>query len=155
VPHDYHRTVNKGHGRLEIRECWTLSDPEFLEDVRQRSHGLGLQTVVLVRAERQLNAKRSVTLRYYISSLANNARRLLKCVPLHGGIENRLHWVLDIAFREDESRRRQGNRPENLAMVHPIAHALLEQDRSEKIGIKAKRLKAACDRNYLIQVLSI
>lgn len=155
APHDYHRTVNQGHGRIEIRECWTRSDPEFLEYVRHRQQWLGLQTVALVRAERRLNGKRSVTLRYYISSLANNARRLLNCARQHWGIENHLHWVLDIAFREDESRMRKGNSPENFAMVRHIAYALLKQERSEKIGIKAKRLKAACDRNYLIQVLSV
>lgn len=155
VPHDYHRTVNKGHGRIEIRECWTLSDSEFLDYLHQRQQWSGLQTVALVRAERRQNAKRSVALRYYISSLANDARRILKSVRQHWGIENRLHWVLDIAFREDESRMRKGNSPENFAVVRHIAHALLKQERSEKIGTKAKRLKAACDRDYLIKVLSI
>jgi len=155
VPHDYHRTVNKGHGRIEIRECWTLSDPEFLEYVRQRQQWAGLQTVGMVRAERRVNGKHSSAIRYYISTLANDARRMLNCVRQHWGIENRLHWVLDIAFREDESRMRKGNSPENFAMVRHIALALLKQERSEKVGIKAKRLKAACDRDYLIKVLSI
>ena len=155
VPHGYHRTVNKGHGRIEIRECWTLSDPEYLAYVRQRQNWRGLQTVILIRAERWLKGKRTRASRYYISSLANDARRLLASVRKHWRIENSLHWVLDIAFREDESRMRQGNSAENFAMVRQLALALLGQEQSEKIGIKAKRMKAAWDRNYLRQVLSI
>lgn len=155
VPHGYHRTVNKGHGRIEIRECWTLSDPEYLDYVRQRQQWSGLQTVVMVRAERRMNGKRSRAIRYYISSLANGARRILQGIRQHWGIENNLHWVLDIAFREDESRMRQGNSPENFAMVRHVAYILLRQERSEKVGIKAKRLKAACDRDYLIKVLAV
>ena len=155
VPHGYHRTVNKGHGRIEIRECWTLSDPEFLDYVRQRHQWSGLQTVVMVRAKRWINGKRSSAIRYYISSLANEARRILQGIRQHWGIENNLHWVLDLAFREDESRMRKGNSPENFAMVRHVAYSLLKQDQSEKIGIKAKRLKAACDRTYLLKLLSI
>jgi predicted transposase YbfD/YdcC len=155
VPHGYHRTVNKGHGRIEIRECWTLSDPEFLDYGRQRQHWIGLQTVVMVRAERRIHGQRTCAIRYYISSLANDARHIWQGVRRHGGIENQLHGVLDIAFREDESRMRKLNSPENFAMVRHVAYILLKQEQSEKIGIKAKRLKAACDRDYLIKVLSI
>lgn len=155
VPHDYHRTVNKGHGRIEIRECWTLSDPEFLDYVRQRHQWSGLQTVVMVRAERRINGKRTTAFRYYISSLTNDARRILQGIRQHWGIENNLHWILDIAFREDESRMRKLNSPENFAMVRHVAHVLLKQEQSEKVGIKAKRMKAAWDRDYLLQVLSV
>ncbi|MBD0313985.1 MAG: ISAs1 family transposase [Microcoleus sp. T3-bin5] len=155
VPHGYHRTVNKGHGRIEIRECWTLSEPEFLDYVRPRRQWSGLQTVVMVRAERRMNGKRTHSIRYYISSLTNDARRILQGLRQHWGIENNLHWVMDIAFREDESRMRKGHSAENFAMVRHVAHSLLKQEQSEKIGTKAKRFKAACDRNYLIKVLSI
>lgn len=155
VPHGYHRTVNKGHGRIEIRECWTLSAPEYLDYVRERQQWRGLQTAVLVRAERRLNGKRTRSLRYYISSLANDAHRLLASVRKHWAIENSLHWVLDIAFREDESRMRKWNSPENFAMVRHVAYVLLKQERSAKVGIKAKRMKAAWDREYLLHILSI
>lgn len=154
VPHGYHRTVNKGHGRIEIRECWTLSAPEYLDYLRQRQSWGGLQTVVMVRAERRLKDTRTRTFRYYISSLANDARHLLASVRKHWGIENSLHWILDIAFREDESRMRKLNSPENFAMVRHVAHVLLKQEHSEKVGIKAKRMKAAWDRDYLLKVLS-
>lgn len=155
VPHGYDRTVDKGHGRIEIRECWTLSDPEFLEYVQQRWHWAGLQTVVMVCAERRSNGKRSRSVRYYISSLANDAKRILQSIRQHWGIENNLHWVLDIAFREDESRMRKGNSPENFAMVRHMALSLLKQEQSVKLGVKAKRKKAAWDRDYLLKVLSI
>jgi len=79
----------------------------------------------------------------------------LQSIRQHWDIENKLHWVLDIAFREDESRLRKGNGPENFAMVRHMALTLLKQEQSAKIGVKAKRLKAAWDRNYLLQVLSI
>lgn len=154
VPHGYARTVEKGHGRIEIRECWTLSDPEFLEYVQQRHHWAGLQTVVMVCAERRINGRRTRSIRYYISSLANDVQRILQSIRAHWGIENKLHWILDIAFREDESRLRKGNGPENFAMVRHMVLSLLKQEPSAKIGVKAKRLKAAWDRNYLLQVLS-
>lgn len=109
----------------------------------------------MLQAERRAQNHRSQTLRYYITSLANDARQILRSVRRHWSIENSLHWVLDIAFREDDSRMRILNSPENFAMVRHVALTLLKQERSEKIGIKAKRLKAACDRDYLIRVLSI
>ena len=140
---------------MEIRECWTLSDPEFLEYVQQRHPWAGLQTVVMVCAERRIKGKRSRSIRYYISSLANEAKRILQSIRQPWGIENKLHWVLDIAFREDESRLRKGNGPENFALVRHMALTLLKQEQSAKIGVKAKRLKAAWDRNYLLKVLSI
>ena len=123
--------------------------------MRERQRWSGLQTVVLVRAERRIQGKRTTAIRYYISSLANDARRLLASVRKHWGIENSLHWVLDIAFREDESRMRKLNSPENFAMVRHVAHLLLKQEQSEKVGIKAKRMKAAWNRDYLLRVLSL
>jgi predicted transposase YbfD/YdcC len=155
VPHGHARSVDKGHGRIEIRECWTLSDPEFLDYLPHRQQWVGLQTVVMLCAERRINGTRSRSIRYYISSLANDAQRILQSIRQHWGIENSLHWVLDIAFREDESRLRKGNGPENFALVRHMAHSLLKQEQSAKIGVKAKRLKAAWDRNYLLKVLSI
>jgi len=154
VPHGYARTVNKGHGRIEIRQCWTLSDPEFLDYLPQRTAWSKLRTVVMLRAERRIGEQRSLETRYHISSLANNAKLILRAARRHWGIENGLHWVLDIAFREDESRVRKDHAAENFAVLRHIALNLLKQESSTKVGIKAKRLKAAWDKDYLLKVLS-
>ncbi len=154
IPHDYCKTVDK-HGRLEIRECWTVSDPDSLEFVRRRGNWRNLRTLVMVREERQLETKHSLETRYFISSVDNNAKLLLRVVRRHWGIENGLHWVLDIGFREDESRVRKDHAPENFAVLRHIAINLLKQESSLKVGIKAKRMAAAWDRDYLLKVLSI
>jgi predicted transposase YbfD/YdcC len=117
VPHGYARTVNKGHGRIEIRQCWTLSDPEFLDYLPRRHSWKNLRTVVRLRAERRIGMKRSMETRYYITSVENDAKLILRAARRHWGIENGLHWVLDIAFREDESRVRQGHAAEDRKSV--------------------------------------
>ncbi len=155
VPHGYIRTVNKGHRRIEIRQCWTLSAPEFLDYLRHRDHWQNLRTVVKTQAERQVNGKRSRHVRYYISSLENDPKLILRTVRDHWAIENGLHWVLDIAFREDHSRVRKDHAPENFAILRHIAVNLLKQETTLRVGIKTKRFRAACDHDYLLQVLSL
>jgi predicted transposase YbfD/YdcC len=154
VPHDYTKTVEKGHGRIEIRECWTLAEPEFLAYLRHRDAWPKLRAVAMVRAERRIGMKRSRETRYYITSVENNAKLVLESVRAHWGIENGLHWVLDIGFREDESRVRKDHAPENMAILRHMALNLLKQEQTVKIGIKGKRLKAAWDQDYLLRVLS-
>ena len=92
--------------------------------------------------------------RHYISSLESDAKRLLQATRSHWGIENSLHWVLDLSFREDESRVRSGNAPENLALIRHMALNLLRQDRTSKTSIKARRKKAGWDNHHLAAVLS-
>jgi predicted transposase YbfD/YdcC len=154
VPHDYTKTIEKGHGRIEIRECWTLADPEFLDYLRHRDAWPKLRALAMVRAERRIGTNRSRETRYYITSVENNATLILESIRAHWGIENGLHWVLDIGFREDESRVRKDHAPENMAVLRHIALNLLKQEQTAKIGIKAKRLKAAWDQDYLLKVLS-
>jgi len=151
---DYYRTEEKGHGRIEIRECWTLSGAEQLAGIRNLAEWQDLQTVIKVRSQRTLNGKKSEENRYYISSLDGDAQQALGAVRGHWGIENKVHWVLDIAFREDESRVRKGNGAQNFAILRHMALNLLKQEKTAKCGIKNKRLKAAWDNDYLLKVLS-
>ena len=107
----------------------------------------------MVKAERRIGDSGSVESRYYISSLKGDARQLLRVIRGHWGIENSLHWVLDIAFREDESRVRKDNSPENLAVLRHITLNMLKQDKSLKVGIAAKRKRAGWDNKYLLKIL--
>jgi predicted transposase YbfD/YdcC len=151
---DYAKTVSKGHGRLEIRECWTLSTEEYFAYLRNRSAWAGLQTIAMVKSERRSGDDGTVETRYFISSLSGQAKQTLKAVRQHWSIENGLHWKLDIAFREDDSRVRKGNGAQNFAIVRHIALNLLNQEKTTQGGIQAKRLKAGWDEKYLLKVLN-
>jgi predicted transposase YbfD/YdcC len=150
---DYHRTEDRGHGRVEIRECWSTSDPEYLNYIGTLAEWRGLQSIAMIQAERQLGDQTTVTRRYFISSLNGDAELLLKAVRGHWGIENKVHWVLDIAFREDDCRIRKGHGAENFAVLRHIALNLLRRETSAKRSIKGKRMKAALDEKYLLKVL--
>src|SRR5215208_6859549 len=132
-------TVDGEHGRIEVRRCYATSDCEWL---RKKADWRGLQTIAMVESERTIGGETSVERRYYISSLEANAKQIGKAIRGHWAIENSLHWVLDIGFREDESRIRKEQAPENMATLRHIALNLLKQERTTKIGIKSKRLKA-------------
>jgi predicted transposase YbfD/YdcC len=150
---DYHRTVDKGHGRIETRECWATAHPEYLAALYKPEQWLGLQTAIMVRAERRIGEKRETETRYYLSSLLGNAKQLLNAVRDHWHIENRLHWVLDVTFREDDSRIRTGNAAQNMAVLRHMALNLLKQEQSTKRSIRSKRLTAGWDEDYLAQIL--
>jgi predicted transposase YbfD/YdcC len=151
---DYHKTVNKGHGRIEIRECWTTSSEDFLAYLPNRAAWSDLESIVMVKSERRIGDDVSTKVRYYISSLPADAKLQLEAVRGHWGIENQAHWVLDVAFREDDCRIRKDNGPQNFAVLRHIALNLLKQEQAAKCGIKAKRLKAAWDEDYLLKVLA-
>jgi len=152
IEHDYHRSVNSGHGRIEIRECWTFNPHQWADYFRTLDKWEKLQTVVMVIAERRIGDKVTREVRFYISSLAGDAKQMLWAVRGHWG-ENGLHWVLDIAFGEDSSRIRTGHAPENMAVLRHIALNLLKQEKNAKCGIHAKRLKCGWDEDYLQKVL--
>lgn len=151
---DHDRTVDKGHGRIEIRECWTTSDAEYLDHINTLAEWKGLRSIAMVQAERRLGEETTTTRRYFISSLESDAEQLLHTVRSHWGIENKVHWVLDIAFREDDSRIRKGNGAENFAVLRHIALNLLRREKTVKRSLKGKRMKAGWDKDYLLKVLT-
>lgn len=154
VAHDYTQTINKDHGRIEIRRCWTLSDPEFLNYIRNRSDWAGLQSIGVVVAERRQGNLTTTETRYYISSLPGDAASLLNATRSHWGIENSVHWVLDVTFHEDLCRMRKDNSPQNFAVLRHIALNLIRQERTSKRSLKGKRLRAAWSDDYLCSVIS-
>jgi predicted transposase YbfD/YdcC len=151
IKSDYHQTLEKGHGRIEERRCWTTEEIGWLED---REKWKNLKSIVMVEAIREIiGGKKTVERRYFISSLEANAELALKCVRGHWAIENNLHWCLDIGFREDANQVREAKSAENLATLRHIGINLLKQEKSSKRGIEGKRKKAGWDENYLLKVL--
>jgi predicted transposase YbfD/YdcC len=153
IAHDMHTTTEKDHGRLEIRRHWTIQDPAYIAYLNPTGHWAGLQGVGMVEAERRVGPQVSTESRYYILSQPFRARTFGDAVRSHWGVENRVHWILDVAFREDESRIRTDHSPANMALLRHMALNLLTQERTAKVGTKAKRLKAGWDPAYLLTVL--
>ena len=153
VAHDRVETVNGGHGRIETRRCWTITDPEYLRYLNPGKEWSGLKSVGLVEAERRVGDRVSTERRYYISSLLGKAKEFSRAVRGHWDIENGLHWILDVAFRQDDSRVRSGNAQENIAALRRLALNLLRQDKTTKAGVRAKRLKAGWSGDYLLAIL--
>ena len=153
VEHSYHEDVSKGHGRLETRRCWVITDRDELAYVDENQEWKGLGSIVKVCY--QTDRVNKVESRYYISSMRAKASKLLGAVRGHWGIENSLHWVLDMAFDEDHCRIRTGHADRNLAVVRHMALNMLKQEKTAKVGIKARRKRAGWDESYLLKVLSV
>lgn len=151
---NYARTVNKGHNRIEVRHCWAISGEESLQFLQDYEAWPQLRTVIRIMSERHIGQSVSRQYRFYISSLPNDAEHLLQVKRSHWAIENGLHWVLDIAFREDDSRVRKGNGARNLGLFRHMAVNLLKNEKTAKGGIHNKRMQAAWNEQYLVKVLS-
>ncbi len=147
---DFHETHERGHGRVETRRYWTLGDTGSMS---QTALWAGLNMIGMVESIRECDGKTTSEYRFYIGTIGTDAKRFAHAVRSHWGVENSLHWSLDIAFREDESRLRERHAAENFAVLRHIALGLLKNDTRTKLGIKNKRLKAGWDERYLASLL--
>jgi predicted transposase YbfD/YdcC len=146
-------TTDVGHGRLEQRRCRAIDDPAYLAYIDPDRAWRSLQSVVCIESTRRVGDAVSIEARHYLSSLPADAAVLARTIRRHWGIENRLHWVLDVTFHEDASRVRVGHAPENFAILRHIALNLLRQDRSSRGSVPTKRFRAALNDRYLRSIL--
>lgn len=150
IEHNFYRTIDKGHGRTEIRRYWTMPTKELLFD---KDQWIGLQSIGLVESVRKIGSDSTTSRRYYLNSFESDAQVLAHAARSHWGVENSLHWVLDVGFKEDDCPIHSENAPDNLAQLRKMSLNLLSQEKTLKVGVANKRLKAAWDNNYLTKIL--
>ena len=151
LTYKYYEEIDKGHGRVEIRRYWVS---EHLECLAKPEKWKGLQSIGMAENEIFRDGKTTIERRYYIISFPPDAKVFANAIRSHWHIENCLHWVLDMSFREDECRIRKAHGAENMSVVRHLALNLLKQEKSHKRGIKGKRYKAALDISYAEKVLT-
>ncbi len=152
IKYSYDEQLGAGHHRIEKRQVYSVPISE-LPPLHNQNKWLGLKTVIMVISERILWNETTYDVRFYISSIESNAELFMKSIRGHWGIENSLHWSLDVTFSEDKSRIRKDNAPENFALLRKLALNLLNQEKSNKDSNKMKRYRAAMDNNYLVEIL--
>lgn len=147
---DYYKTIDGDHGRIETREYWITEDINWLPG---KENWAKLTSIGMVRSYTEIGDDIRSDTRYYICSIEGDAKQFAQASRGHWSVENSLHWVLDIAFREDDSRIRSGNAPGNLSILRNIALNLLKNEKTAKMGIESKRKRAGWDNDYLLKVL--
>jgi predicted transposase YbfD/YdcC len=151
APKNRHKSFSGGHGRVETRRCAAIDIAE--RGLVETEGWSKMRTVFRVEAERWKEGETTTETRYFISSLEPDVERLLEATRTYWHIENKLRWVLDVAFEEDESRIREGHAAQNMAALRRLARSLLENETTSSVGVKNKRLQAALDEDYLLNVL--
>ena len=149
----YFEETDKAHGRIETRKCWVTEETDW---IYKKENWRGLTSIAMVESIRTLNGKTTKEKRFYIASLPPNAEIIGKAVRSHWGIENSLHWVLDMTYREDESRIRDKNAAENLAIIRHTSLNMLQnykQKTETKTSIKGLRKKAGWNNNLLAEIV--
>jgi predicted transposase YbfD/YdcC len=141
-----------GHGRVETRTAYVISNPEVVAYLNEGQRWRDLASVALIEAQRTVNGTTTIEQRYYLLNQRLAAATVNDLVRTHWGIENQVHWVLDVVFHEDASRIRNGHAPQNMAVVRHMALNFLRQEPS-KGSLKSKRFRAALDDAYLARVL--
>lgn len=156
APDDSAKSEDQSHGRTALRECFVITNEDRLAALNTKNKWKNLASLVKIVSTRTVQSVTTVDTRYYIGSQsAVVAKQALTATRRHWGIENSQRWILDMAFREDESRVRAGHAQENFTILRKIALNLLRQEITCKVGVKGKRLKAGWDEGYLLRVLGI
>jgi len=152
--HDVHTETDKGHGRIERRTTTITWDVPWLFGAWEKSGWKGVRCLVEVHRERTIGDATSATTHYFIASVdTRKASRMAQVVRAHWGVENRLHWRLDVTFNEDQCRLRKGHGAQNMSRLRRVGLNMLQRDRSQKMGLKNKRLLAGWDHDYLLRLL--
>jgi len=152
IQKDVYEEFDKGHGRIETRRCYAVSLPSYMKDFKDDWQGL--KSLICLQSKRDLGEKVEQENRYYITSLAPHAEALAKAVRSHWGVENSLHWVLDMTFKEDDSRIRRGVAAENMTVMKHLAINLLKKDQKNKVSLPRKRRKALFYDEYRDKVIT-
>lgn len=151
--HDVYTSVDGGHGRIETRKVWLTNEVEWF--VTQHPRWSSVKGIIVIESQREIDEKVSYERRYYITSHQHkSAKYIANAIRSHWHVENKLHWQLDVSFDEDKNRLRSGYAAENFSLMNKIALNLLKNEKSVRLGVKNKRLKAGWDNNYMIKVLT-
>jgi predicted transposase YbfD/YdcC len=153
IEYSYHCTTESAHGRIEIRQYWSVA-VEQIGELTNQHKWLGLRSLCMVVCERRLWNKTTIEVRFYISSLEHDALVLANAVRSDWSIENSVHWILDVTFNEDASRIRKDNAPVNFSILRRLSLNLLSRDTSGRGSIAMKRYRAGLDNKYLLQVIT-